>query len=341
MNALSPASPCELFSHLYIESSVLDHPETRRIRARFARSKVIEIPHYKDMFNRPNQSFHAQSRSKNLILARRNPPFFYEGSFYSDGFAFEQFFYTPTMLGCLYDCDYCYLQGLYPSANTVLFVNLEEYFDALKPLLNAPTLLAISYDTDTLAVEKITGHAKAWIDFAHSEPNLHLEIRTKSANFSALSNTTPHEKVVLAWTLSPQTIIDRYEHRTPSLHARLQAAASAMAAGWRVRLCVDPVIHTDAFEQIYPALIETIFDTIDASALFSLTLGSFRMSSTHLKRLKKRQSSDIAFYPYQVKDQIATYDTATEHHILDTLLASATKYLPRKKIRTWELPKST
>jgi spore photoproduct lyase len=337
LNASSPASPNELFSHVYVEDAVKAHPETQRILQRFDRSRVIDIRHYKDVFNRPNQSFDAQSRSKNLILAGRHAPFIYEGSYYSDSFGFEQFFYTPTMLGCLYDCDYCYLQGLYNSANTVLFVNLEAYFDAVLPLLDRPTLLAISYDTDTLAVESIAGHSAQWIAFAATQPNLHLEIRTKSANFRAMASLKPHPNVVFAWTLSPQEIIERYEHHTPSLAARLKAAAQALRAGWKVRLCIDPVIYTEQFSRIYPELIDTIFAALDAKRLHSLTLGSFRMSSVHLRRLKKRHASDIAFYPYRVENQIASYPEAIESEILDTLTHKALEYLASEQIRTWRL----
>ncbi|MEA1920785.1 MAG: radical SAM protein, partial [Campylobacterota bacterium] len=216
MKSLSAPSTCDLFSHVYVERSILEDPRAQRIMARFEKSHIIIIEHYKDIFNRQGQSFRAQSRSKNLILAKKETPFLYEGSFYSDGFDYENFFYTPSLLGCLYDCDYCYLQGMYNSANTVLFVNLEDFFDAVIPYLDKPTLVAISYDTDTLAVEKLTGQTQAWINFSKKHPNLHLEIRTKSANFRAIEALTPSKQLVLAWTLSPQAITQAYEHHTPS-----------------------------------------------------------------------------------------------------------------------------
>jgi len=334
---LSQPSPCELFSHLYIESSVLTHPETERIIKRFERSRVIEINHYKDLFNRNNQDFAIQSRSKNLILARKEAPFLYEGSYYSDGFEFEHFFYTPSLLGCLYDCDYCYLQGMYNSANTVLFVNLEDFFDALTPYLDRPTLVAISYDTDTLAVEKLTGQSRRWIEHTAQTPNLHLEIRTKSANFRAIDDMAPNDRIVLAWTLSPQMIIERYEHFTPSLEARLRAIKAAVETGWQVRVCIDPVIFTDNFDALYPELIDTLFLHVKPESLYSLTLGSFRMSSQHLKKLKQLRRSDIAFYPYDVSEGIVTYPERIEQHILNVMMQKALQYMPKERIRTWQL----
>lgn len=336
MKRSSPTSQPKLFSHLYIEKGILDHPRTRRILEKFDASRVILIDHYKEIFNRPSQSFAAQSRAKNLILARKEGKFLHEGSPYSDGFGHRQFFYASSVMGCLYDCDYCYLQGLYPSANTVLFVNLEDAFGQLLPFLQNDTLVATSYDTDTLAIEPLTDQTREWIDFAEKHPNLHLEIRTKSANFRSLKKSRPNPRITLAWTLSPQEIIDRYEHATPSLSQRLKAAGDAVDAGWKVRLCIDPVIHTEHFDPLYTDLIDTIFALLDPQRIEHLTLGSFRMSQKHLRTLKKLRRSDVAFYPYEVRDEMATYPPSLEQHILDVLLAKAASYLPAERIRTWQ-----
>jgi spore photoproduct lyase len=335
MNSLQP-SPPKLFSHLYIERGVLEHPHTKMIRAKFSDSQVIVIDHYKEVFNRPSQSFAAQSHSKKLILARKEGKFLHEGSQYSDGFGHAQFFYASSVMGCLYDCDYCYLQGLYPSANTVLFVNLEDAFEQLCPYLEEDTLVATSYDTDTLAIESLTHQTQKWLEFAVNHPHLHLEIRTKSAHIKALKNSIPSPRVTLAWTLSPQEIIDTYEHATPSLEKRLKAVEEAIHLGWKVRLCIDPVIYTENFDRLYPALIERIFVTIKPESIEHLTLGSFRMSQAHLRSLKKLRRSDVAFYPYVVRDEMATYPEAIEERILETLSAKVLHYLPRERIRIWQ-----
>lgn len=337
MNHLLKPSHCDFFSHLYIEESVKEEALTWKIMQKFSNSKIIFIKHYKDVFNRPNQDFGVQSKSKNLILARRETPFLYEGSYYSDGFEYEHFFYTPSILGCLYDCEYCYLSGMYNSANSVFFVNTQDFFDTVLPYLNKPTLIAISYDTDTLAIESLTSHTKEWIAFAQNHPNLHLEVRTKSANFKAIKSLQSNDNIVLAWTLSPQKIIDLYEHKTPSLEKRLSSIKEAIDAGWRVRVCIDPVIYNEEFNELYPPLIEKLFRTIDAEKLFQLTLGSFRMSSTHLKKIKKLRRSDIAFYPYEVKDNIVSYGKTIEQTILHVMIQCATKYIDKERIRTWQL----
>ena len=60
------------FSHIYVEKKVIDHPLTKSILARYGKSAVISIDHYKDVFNRRRQSYGLQKTSPSLILARKN-----------------------------------------------------------------------------------------------------------------------------------------------------------------------------------------------------------------------------------------------------------------------------
>ena len=45
-------------------------------------------------------------------------------------------FYFSHMYNCLYDCEYCFLQGMYSSADYVLFVNYEDFEDEIKEKIN-------------------------------------------------------------------------------------------------------------------------------------------------------------------------------------------------------------
>ena len=235
------------FSHLYIENAAFDYPFTQRVRDRFPNAQVIEIEDYKTVFSRPKQHFQAQKGSMKLILAVKKDRFLYDGSGHSQNFSLKNFYYNTLMINCVYNCDYCYLQGMYPSANIVAFVNLEDYFlatsrgirDRGKP--SQPFYLCISYDTDLLAFESIIPYCQAWIEFVHKQSDLLVEIRTKSAAYRSISKLFPTEQVILAWTLSPETVVKHYEHGTPPLRNRLDAAKSAMDDGWPVRLCFDPI----------------------------------------------------------------------------------------------------
>ena len=235
-----------LFSHIYIEERALSYPFTDKIIQRFPNAKRVIIGHYKNVFNRPRQDFVLQKQAPKLILAVKEEPFLYEGPEVCEDFGYDNFYYASTLLNCLYNCDYCYLQGLYPSANIVAFVNIGDFFAAVeKQLAQRELYLCVSYDTDLLAFEGLLPYTASWIEFARKHQNLLVEIRTKSANFNKIKQLEPVHQAILAWSMSPAPIAERYEKLAPGLESRLKAAAQAIEYGWKVRLSLEPVLKVE------------------------------------------------------------------------------------------------
>ena len=169
------------FRHIYVESRVLGLERTERMLARFPEAEVIEIRHYKDIFNRRRQDPAVQHKSQNLIIAAKEGRLVYPGAPVCQSFGNAHFFYTSCVMNCVFDCEYCYLKGMYPSGNLVIFVNLEDIFKEIRGLLSQfPVYLCVSYDTDLMAVEGLTGYVEEWARFVRDNPGLSIEVRTKS-----------------------------------------------------------------------------------------------------------------------------------------------------------------
>ena len=314
MNDSAASSQWNNFSHLYIERGAADYPLAGRIRERFAKARVVEIDDYKAVFARPRQRFQAQKSSMKLILAVKKDRFLYDGSGNSQNFSFEDFYYNTLMFNCVYNCDYCYLQGMYPSANIVVFVNLEDYFTATREGIRGrsdpsqPFYLCISYDTDLLAFESIVPYCRAWIEFARGEPDLLVEIRTKSAAYQTIRDLAPTDRAILAWTLSPEQVAARYEHGTAPLRQRLDAVQSAIEDGWPVRLCFDPVLAVPSWESIYGALVDEVVEQIDPATVRDVTVGVFRLSKDHFQRMKRqRRDTPLLYDGYVQEGSTVTY----------------------------------
>jgi len=293
------------FSHIYIEKEIINHPFTKEILSKFPKAVIIEIEHYKDKFNSYSQNFRSQKNSQKLILAKKTKPFLYEASELIQKQDIN-FLYTTTMLNCIYDCHYCFLQGMYPSSNIVLFVNIEDFFKATKEKLKEVNnlFLSISYDTDVLAVENIFGIAKKWVEFAKNKP-LKIEIRTKAIN---IKNLELNENVILSFSLSPEIIIDRYELKTPNLDKRIKAINKVISQGYSPSIAIDPIIKIPNYKKIYKEFIEYIFNKIDYRKLDSVIIGSFRMNSTQFKNIKKSGlMSDILYNDYLVENGVVSY----------------------------------
>ncbi|MHB8962973.1 MAG: SPL family radical SAM protein [Saccharofermentanales bacterium] len=300
MKESDPDSFSHRFSHVYIESGISDHPLTKRILAHLNHPSIIWIDHYKDVFCKKSQNFGAQKGSRQMIIASKKPPYLYRGSALCDSFGHDRFFYSTNAMNCVYDCEYCYLQGRYPSANLVVFVNTEELFKEVDDeLARHPVYLCNSYDTDLMAMEQMTGFCSGWIGFARHRPGLTLEIRTKSAAFHSISALAPAGNVILAWSVSPQEIIARYERFTPSASMRIKAMREAIDAGWQVRLCIDPILRTDGWKEQYDSLARAIRSRIDIDEFCDYSIGVFRVPEESLKAMRRiNPGSELLAFPF-------------------------------------------
>ncbi len=322
------------FSHIYIEKGAENYPDTRLLLDKYPAAVRIPINDYKDVFNRRNQRFQFQKQSMKLILAAKKESFFYEASEQVQNFDHQNCYYNSLILNCIYNCDYCYLQGMYPSANVVVFVNGDDFFESTKKLLAAhPVYLCISYDTDLLAFEYLVPFCSRWIAFASGEPDLTIEVRTKSVNYKAIAHLKPAPNVILAWTISPQGIIEKYENGTPSFNARLSAVSMALKDGWRVRLCFDPVIRTENWKTLYAECVRETFHRLSADRLNDISLGVFRMNADYLQRIQKQRiDSDLLHYPFENKGKAVSYPEAERDEMTSFMINNLRTFIPKEKI---------
>ena len=322
------------FSHIYIEKRAINNINTKRILSNFKDATKIEIEHYKDVFCRGHQSFALQKNSPKLILAVKRDNFIYKGAGVCEDFGNSHFYYTSTMMNCIYDCEYCYLQGMYPSSNIVIFVNIEDIFYEVEQLLKKHAVyLCISYDTDILAMERITYFATKWLEFASRHPNLKIELRTKSANFVAIQDIPAINNVILAWTLSPLNIIKKFEKNTPSLNSRLESANNAIKKGWNVRLCFDPLLYVEDWQKNYEKCIDDTFNKISSDDILDISIGVFRVSKDYLKKMRKgREYSLILNYPFECKNGVCTYTENHSSNLVNFVYKKLLYYVPVEKI---------
>ncbi len=329
------------FSHLYVEGEVRDHPFTRRLRERFAKARVVEIEGYQEVFNRAYQSWRVQKKSPKLILAGKREGLIYRCSEIAPSFGHQNFFYNTLVMNCIYDCDYCYLQGMFPSANLVVFVNQEDFEASVDQELtcSSPLYLCISYDTDLMAMEPIFGLCSRWIEFTRRRPQLEIELRTKSSNFKPLAQLAPVDNVILAWTLSPEVVRTRFEGLTPSLAQRLKAAHQAAEAGWRVRLCFDPILRVKDWREAYQETIEQVQARFLPSQIRDTSVGVFRMNRDYWQRIKKqRDDTPVIHYPYEVTDQVASYPEPQSQEMTTFVAERLAEWLGAEKVTTVGVP---
>ncbi len=274
---------------IYVEEAVKEHPRTLSVISRYPKARIIHCERYGEIFNRAQQNFRLQKQQPALILAHKAgnrvlpAPADY-------GIGGTDNFYFSHLLNCLYDCRYCFIQGMYRSANYVLFVNYEDFFDEIaqtQQSLAGPGWYFSGYDCDSLALEPVTGFVAEALDWFAKHPSANLELRSKSTQVRSLLNREPLANVVVASSLSPDPVAQSLEHQAPSLDKRLAALKKVADAGWLIGLRFDPLIWCDDYQKVYTAFFDKVFSSLPAHSIHSVSTGSFRLPPEFHQKLTK------------------------------------------------------
>ena len=288
-----------MINTIYIEKEISNHYRTKRILTKFPKKHIIHINHYGEIFNKKKQNFRLQKKNQSLIIAKKSNQFVIktpENSFISKN---RLNFYFSHMYNCLYDCKYCYLQGLFASSNYVIFINYEDFFEEIKRKIidnkNKKITFFSGYDCDSLALEKITGFLSEMLPEFKKHEDAELEIRTKSASLYPFNKINPANNLILAYSLLPENISYNLDIKTPSIKKRLQTIFKLSKIGWKIGLRFDPLIFYLRWKEDYSELFSIIKNNLSPQSIHSITFGSLRFSKKSFKIIEASHPNEILF----------------------------------------------
>lgn len=331
-----------MIGSIYIEDAIAEHPRTVEICARLPQATRIACERYGEVFNPRAQSFRLQKRRPALILARKTgrlvlpTPAGY-------GIGAARNLYFSHMLNCLYDCRYCFLQGMYRSANYVVFVNFEDFFQAIGDAADAADGESVcffsGYDCDSLAFEGVTRFVEQALPIFRQRPRAWLELRTKSIRIASLLAAEPFAHAVVAFSFTPAAISQAMEHQVPSVERRLAAMRRLAEHGWRLGLRFDPLIYSPDFERQYRQLFAQIFAALDAQALHSVSLGPFRLPTPFFRRLERLYNDEpLVAGPFEARSGMVSYPPELEAEMVDFCTAELLDRVPKEVFFPCQLP---
>jgi spore photoproduct lyase len=320
---------------IYIEEAILQHPRVLDIMARFPQARKIICGRYGEVFNPKAQNFRLQKQQPALILAEKYKNFALPAPT-GYGIGAARNYYFSHMLNCLYDCRYCFLQGMYQSANYVLFVNYEDFQQDIRQLCqdtpDEPVHFFSGYDCDSLALEPVTGFAEQFLPFFATLPNAWLELRTKSTQVRSLLNREPLPRCIVAFSLSPDPIAAKVEAKAPSVGRRLDALCKLQEQGWQIGLRFDPLIYQTGYQQQYRELFEQVFSRIDLNRLHSVSLGVFRLPESFFKKVHKLYPDEKLFAgPLLSQQGMMSYQQELEQEMMHYCSEQLLTYIPADK----------
>jgi DNA repair photolyase len=286
---MKPFAPAEVIVERGSETSPIFHNLRRTLpQVPFRYVEAVSTPNRNG--SPLNDGFGAAKRR--LYLTKHKGEFFKKCPG-SDGQVCCNYFVINFASNCPMDCSYCYLQD-YLADNSALkvFSNVGDLIDeadrTLKKHRGVFFRIGTGEITDSLALEPYTGMVGELIPYFAEQPNVLLELKTKSDCVDSLLHFDPKERVVVAWSMNPQSVIDRDEHGTASLGERLNAARRCQEAGYRLGFHFDPIIEYSGWEVDYQAMIEEIFAAIDWRRLAWLSLGVLRTTPGLKRTMRER-----------------------------------------------------
>ena len=326
-----------MYSNIYVESDVQQHPIVAEISKRFPKAAFAEINRYTELFNRKNQDFRLQKQQPSLILARKHDgcvlpaPFGY-------GVGGDHNFYFSTMLNCLYDCRYCFLQGMYSSANHVVFVNYEDFAKAIRHASSnyakdEQIWFFSGYDCDSLALEPVVGMADYFMDSDLFTQNVWLELRTKSTQIRSMLMREPINNVVTAFSFTPSEISRQIEKKVPSVEKRLAAMLKLQERGWSVGLRFDPLIYSIDYQKQYGELFQMLFAVLNPELVHSVSIGVFRLPKAFYKSLEQLYPDDrFVAQPFVSRGRQVSYPVEIEAAMKQWCRAEIRRYAEDSRI---------
>ena len=322
---------------IYIENQIRHHQRTDEILSKFKKKiDIVYCDHYGEIFNIKSQNFRIQKKKPSLILAKKigkkihNVP----NSFNIGG---KKNYYFSHMLNCIYDCEYCFLQGKHMSAHYLLFVNYEDFFIEIEKKIKQnhfeKSYFFSGYDCDSLAFDGITSFVESFFPIFEKNKNGILELRTKSTQIHKILKYKPIDNCIIAFSFTPENISKLVEHKAPSVKKKIIAMKKLANAGWKLGLRFDPIIPACNFAKIYENLFKNIAANINEKNLHSISFGMMRFPKKMFKKMNKENPNKKIFsLPFENRKGIYSYNKKMEKKLENIIVNKLIKYMKNTPI---------
>ncbi len=189
----------------------------------------------------------------------------------------------PLVTGCPGLCEYCYLattMGKKPYIR--VYVNLDEILEWTKDHIKArepeETVFEGAATSDPVPVEPYTGALAKTIEFFGAQPSGRFRFVTKFDDLASILPIRHEGKTEIRFSINAAPIIKQFEHGTPSLKRRLQAAQKVREAGYPVGFLVAPIMKFDNWQHEYSNMFQELRRVLGDSGSLSFEFISHRFT---------------------------------------------------------------
>ena len=270
-----------MFNKIFVEKEVLEQDYTQRILSQFSKITPQVIDSVDKVWGRVKKPYLQKRETLSLFIGRKKgelvklAPDAY-------GLGKEKHYYFVHAYNCIYECQYCYLQGHFHTPDIVLYTNHDEIIAQMQKVVDEdpkhnPWFHAGEY-SDSLALSHITQEWAEYFDFFKKNSLAKLELRTKSVNIKPIIDLPAHPNIYVSFTVASEQAGKNFDVRCPSIKARLSAIEKLVKKGFNIGIHFDPLIFQDDFESQYDLVIEKLFEILPQEQLGYISIGVVRFT---------------------------------------------------------------
>ena len=301
-----------MWNEVYVESEIQAHPRVRSILEKTKKTPLY-IDRFDDLWGRSKKPYLQKRDTLNLFLAQKKGQLLKQApdAYGTHG---DPHYYFIHAYNCIYECQYCYLQGYFNTPDIVLFINHEEIMQEMENVLNAHPNQKVWFHagefSDSLALTHLTGELELYHEFCQKHPNAMIELRTKSANIRELEKLSPLPNFIVSFSLSPKEIARRVDLKTPGTSTRLKAMETLKNLGFKLGAHFDPIIFEDDFKTQYLELLLEMKQLDLLQDLLYLSLGVVRFTKDVYREVERNYPDSVIHSTPMVK----SFDNKVRYH---------------------------
>ncbi|MET0069988.1 MAG: spore photoproduct lyase family protein [Candidatus Thiodiazotropha sp.] len=221
---------------------------------------------------------------------------------------------------CGFDCSYCSIQSFYHGDEVRFDRDFATKLARLELDPQRSYHIGTGQSSDSLMWGNQGGVLDALLEFAWRNPNVILELKSKSKNVSHLLKAELPPNLLCTWSLNTPTLIAHEEHLTAPLEERLRAARRLADLGVLVGFHLHPMIHYADWRREYGALLQRLPQTFSAEEVALVSLGTLTYIKPVIRQLRERrgfrskilqmpmvESDGKLSYPREIKEQMFSF----------------------------------
>lgn len=187
---------------------------------------------------------------------------------------------------CGFGCNYCSIQSFYHDDEIHFDKRFAEKLNALELDPERIYHIGTGQSSDSLMWGNRYGVLDALMAFARRNPNVILELKTKSKNAAWLLKNPVPPNVICTWSLNPPVIIENEEPLTASLDDRLAAARRVAERGILVGFHFHPMVHYAGWKLAYSELFERVVDEFVPAEVALVSLGTLTFTKPVIQQIR-------------------------------------------------------